>query len=205
MICVGMFSMCSDAAVWWSWHGGLGGSSSFPTHVFLPTLGETANHKVCMFILVIPSKGLLWKCASISGQLGPMTFRSLRRQLNADWSFPVMRMRGMLGGCKQHYQGTKWSVFFMVLSVMLLSHLRALIPCFLEPFCTKNRVSAWTWNSLQQSATAAFPGLLKKCLHENSRNPQTRRCVMRLPAFLHASAAKNHVFRQHLPAFPCQR
>lgn len=130
--------------------------SSFP---------QTANHKVYMFILVIPSRGLLWKCASISGQLGPMTFRSLWRQLNADWSLPVMRMRGMLGGCKQHYQGAKRSVFFMVLSVMLLSHLRVLIPCFLEPFCTKNRVFAWTWNSLQQSATAAFPGLLKKCFH----------------------------------------
>lgn len=96
-------------------------------------------------------------------------------------------------------------------SVMLLSLLWSTNAMLLQPFCTKSRVFASIQDSLQQSPTApaCFPGPLKKwvwiCFHENSRNSQiSNRFVRRLPAFLQASAAKNHVFRQHFLTFSCQ-
>lgn len=63
---------------------------------------------------------------------------------------------------------------------------------------------------LAEEHYCCFPRALEEmclnCFHENSRNPQTSSgSVVRLLAFLQDSAAKNHVFRHHLPAFPCHR
>lgn len=172
--------------------------------------------KVCRFILVIPSWGLLWECTNVSGQLRPMAVFIYEITMKTVECMLILAYDKNHRGVVQLWTGSSGSKTvnagaFHAPSVMLLCLLRALMPCFLQPFCTKSRVFASTWDSLQQSPTApaCFPGHLKKwvwiCFHENSRNSQTNsRFLMRLPAFLQASAAKIHVFRRHFLTFSCQ-